>query len=376
MEHFVPAVVRTWPAAIRVRIGRHWKKTVALIGATILGVFQHEAVKGSLIWLWTVAWPWVRHAGDGALFLFLFGLTVLLLVVSYLDAWQQTRPAKPLPQRALSIEEKELIVPIRALWAKEGASAADSLMYLFGNVIEALQGRYWVELLHPMNEEMRKACERLTRALETNSAVPVEKVRDLFNEMYQAYYTLCRWIALVVDNDDLDTSREPHRRQLAGWQECNLAFQAAIELNDKRDGHHATLFHGANQLGSETLQMLLKSTAPPVAPLVRRLKRCSNDERLLLRQFAEGVKYSKDVPMPHAVFAASDALVRDGVLRRTEEAGGLVVKFSVEKRARQMIELHALGGATMEGELVVDLGHVQGTGASGSGARGGYSARP
>jgi hypothetical protein len=113
---------------------------------------------------------------------------------------------------------------------------------LMRDIHGALREReYWAELLGPVVDALDSSTQELDGVLAMQGDALLERVRDLFNEMYSSYLNVCRWFATIQDQGDIPEGVDRLSERLSWWKESHLEFFDRLQDLHQDPGHNKTL---------------------------------------------------------------------------------------------------------------------------------------
>lgn len=232
----------------------YWRKLFTWRRLLAVGLLLLEEAFVGLLWKglpilagWVVAYS-RRPMGLGVAVL-LLGLTAGSLWVAFDPGgfWRRRRAKRAVlpatPQPRLTVEEKEQVQQVRAVWNRYGWRATQLLTDLFDIAVPRDPPRelYWLELLRPVREGLDATRLALAEAVEDNSVLPFVEVQKRLNDFCVAYLRAGKWLALLNTNS-IPLTKEPYRSELERWLPANMALRKQLEENlHERPEHRGQL---------------------------------------------------------------------------------------------------------------------------------------
>ncbi len=366
--------------------GRSWKKSGGLL------VLLIEEVAFGLVWRTVVSgWNWLRELRDRPL-----GeagvLIALALVVSLL--WAAVDPIRLRRERKeralklaakespkLTLEEQNVIQPIREFWNLYGYPAAEGLRFWLDRQKTELKksGVYWASLLELEVNQLASAMHDLGESLAPESRIPPAEVQRRTDSLSVAFYQSVRWVAQIAEQEP-DFADEGYKEWLAAWQPLYRRSNDEARRLVTIPAHAGLkmfrpLIFG--DMGDSVLGRFLlaadQGLPPPESKIEMVLRQVSDTERQFLALLLAGAPSYNEPREPespmlaHDVYQAGLSLVQRGVLvhREFREKDLWTDLFIVPRSVAALLRRTVFPSSEIRDEIRLRLDRVWGSGASG-----------
>jgi hypothetical protein len=165
-------------------------------------------------------------------------------------------PPKPRPRTS---DEEAAVYSLRVLWNLSGKPAADLLVDLF-----AFTRGHWrcrgdyAGLLEPPLDRMNAGINKMNSAVAAEGKVLAPAIHEQFRDTYNAYYSLCYWIARIAADQNLQDNNEEYVRKRGAWAVAQKRFFDEIERASQLREHEGEL-HFNLQIHDELLRKFLSN---------------------------------------------------------------------------------------------------------------------
>jgi hypothetical protein len=239
---------------------RSWKAWFIVVagGYIILEIVRaYLTDAGKLLFVWVLdggVWLMQQRMGVGGLAL--VGYLAILAGISWVQSRprsQQLRPdTPPLPET-----ERRLVQDLRTVWKRHGVLAVSQVHGILSDAASELGRReFWGELLRPIPEALNTHQTTFESVLEPDRSARIAEVRQSFNQLYTAYISAMKWVAILQGRDLLFVGRSTQRLQV--WRQNHRDLVNRLQDLDQDPEHNGTLKIYLNWIDDPIFRLFLR----------------------------------------------------------------------------------------------------------------------